>query len=100
MTNKKPTLATLKSFIKKNADNLYIKKQSRFDGMQDCVVECEKPLYTKIEKTERHIKNTLGIRGVWVIEGGSGRNLITEIKNGFEVYNCCGSFALITGKAA
>ena len=33
----KITLATIKSFIRKNP-NLYIKSTSRFDGMYDCVM--------------------------------------------------------------
>ena len=35
-TMTKATIATLKSFIKKNQGKLYIKKKSSFDGMTDC----------------------------------------------------------------
>jgi len=33
----KITRTTLKSFIKKNSDNLFVKVESSFDGMTDCV---------------------------------------------------------------
>lgn len=32
----KITRSTIKSFIKNNFNNLYIKTKSRFDGMSDC----------------------------------------------------------------
>ena len=37
---KKITRTTIKSFIKKNFDDLYISTRSRFNGMIDCVDRC------------------------------------------------------------
>lgn len=39
-TQKKITRATIKSFVKKNKDQLYISNKSDFDGMVDGVTEC------------------------------------------------------------
>lgn len=89
----KPTLATLKSFIKNNQDNLYVKKTSDFDGMVDCVMPV-KDNYIKVDSINFLEKHTLGISGVWLV--GSSRDYITTLKKGYEVYNCCGTFELVT----
>ena len=111
----KPTLATLKAFIRKNSDNLLIKCNSSFDGMTDCVQENRNAAFRPITphkpgvfKIEDSNSNTLGISGVWLV--GSSRDHITfyskDGMTGYEVYNCCGSFILaisleaITTKAA
>jgi hypothetical protein len=43
------TRASLKSWIKKNKDNLYIKKTSSFNGMIDCVDSVEDPKNIRVE---------------------------------------------------
>ena len=100
---KKITLATIKSFIRKNRERLFIKVGSRFDGMTDCVQDCEGD-WNPIEderKTERselrlNFDNTQGIRYAWFV--GSSRDYFKDYKEGnyvgYEIYNCCGNFIL------
>lgn len=99
---KKTTVATLKSFIKKNKDSLLIKAKSSFDGMYDCVMPIEGACFKKAELTTGFMDNTLGIKGVWIVTGG--RDYVKPYSNdaveGLEVYNCCGSFIVAVAKAA
>jgi hypothetical protein len=88
---KKPTLATLKSFINKNRPALHINCVSSFDGMQDCVAYKENSKFKPATKSDGY-KNTLGINGVWVVGRDSIRPYDKDGFNGFEVYNCCGTF--------
>ena len=94
----KPTKTTIKSFIK-NADNLFINVKSSFDGMTD-MCEAQKDGFTKVEKTEDNIKNTLGIKGAWFV--GSGRDYFTIYNEngmiGYTISNCCGHFILAIKK--
>ena len=103
--SKKPTLATLKAFIRKNEANLFIKCHSSFDGMTDSVEQNRNADYRPITKLEqrcpfvRHpdsFDNTLGFNGVWLV--GQSRDYIKAINEegftGFEVYNCCGSWTV------
>lgn len=90
----KPTLATLKSFIRREVKNhnLYVNQKSSFDGMVDCVMPTEGG-WSKVEKIDETNKNTLGIRGLWLVN--QSRDLISPYADenyiGYEVYNCCGS---------
>lgn len=92
---KKTTLATIKSFIRKNEGKLFIDLQSRFDGMTDC---CESVCggFEEVETTNRNTNNTLGVAGAWFVK--SSCDYFTPysdgIYSGFEVYNCCGRFVL------
>ena len=92
---KKITLATFKSFIKKNRENLLVRVSSDFDGMQDCVV-ANRDAKFKPAVACGNENNTLGISGVWLV--GSSRDYFTEFEvpgyKGFRVSNCCGSFAV------
>ena len=98
MKTKKITLATLKSFIRKNHSQLQIKVKSKFDGMYDCVMPTEKSEFQPVRAAGAGMQErTLGIAGVWVCNSG---NYITEYDNGagfkgFNVWNCCGEFTLI-----
>lgn len=96
----KTTLATIKSFIKKNQD-LYINCKSRFDGMVDCVMPNDNSQFHLAKRVDSH-KNTLGIAGAWFVFGS--RDYFREYEDaefkGYEVYNCCGSFILATKKGA
>jgi hypothetical protein len=98
----KTTIATLKSFIKKNQGKLYIKKKSSFDGMTDCVEAIEGSRFVPISATERQPSSTLGIQGVWIV--GSSGNLVDRYEDdqfvGLDVYNCCGTFIVAIEKAA
>lgn len=100
MENKKITLATFKSFIKKNEENLLVNEVSSFDGMHDCVMSSEKVGFTKITKTESNVKHTLGIVGLWLV--GSSRDYFRTYEDekytGIEVYNCCGSQIIAIAK--
>ena len=92
---KKITLATVKSFIRKNSDRLFAKTCSRFDGMTDCVQRVEGDIFTPISA-----ENALGIRGVYIV--GNSRDHFSSFENesfiGFEIYNCCGSGILAISK--
>lgn len=89
---KKVTLATIKKFVRDNKDNLYFKLKSSFDGMTDCVEQRESG-WRKVTPDLENINGyTMGIDGAWFV--GSSRDYFTPIENGYEVYNCCGSFYL------
>jgi hypothetical protein len=102
MTNKKVTLASVKSFIKKNSNNLFIKTESTFDGMVDGVVYNHLSNYSKVELNNESINNkyTLGINGAWFV--GSSRDYFKSYEANnmicISVSNCCGSFTLATTK--
>jgi len=92
----KITLATFKSFIRKNRDALQILVSSKFDGMTD---GCEgtgqtdfSPALECDRKDEGYTKHTLEIAGVWLV--GGGRDYFTAYNNngftGIEWSNCCG----------
>jgi len=91
---KKITRATIKSFIKKHESRLYIKVNSRFDGMVDCVMPTEDHFH-RVEKTDFQ-----EIRGAWFV--GQSRDGFSPYEDanfkGYEVYNCTGSFLLATPK--
>ncbi len=91
------TLATIKSFIKKNADNLYIKKLNSFDGMCDGISDRSAHPFTQVAVNPELADRRLGIAGAWFTPGG---NLFTPyddgVFKGFDVYNCCGNFVIAT----
>jgi len=92
---KKITLATLKSFIKKNKDQLHINVRSAFDGMVDAVRYDSNSSFVRATKSDGYAA-TLGIQGVWVVRGS--RDFITAYNDngfvGYHISNCCGSFIL------
>ena len=92
---KRITMATIKSFIKKNADNLYLKKVNSFDGMVDGISEAGAHDFSQVELNPNTHKNQLGINGAWFTPSG---NLLTAYDDGtfkgFDVYNCCGNFII------
>jgi hypothetical protein len=96
----KITKATLKSFIKKNKDNLYINVKSKFDGMTD---SCESAHngFSKAQKDNSFDKNKLGYKGIWLVHGSGNyfREYEDMILKGIEVYNCCGRFIVATEKS-
>jgi hypothetical protein len=97
---KKITRATIKSWIKRNFDNLYVKKCSRFDGMTDGIETIKNAGFEVIERTSEHLERTFGIKGVWFV--GDGRDWWTEYNDeeftGWDIHNCCGSFVLAIRK--
>tara|TARA_R110000772_G_scaffold253337_1_gene368970 strand:+ start:298 stop:600 length:303 start_codon:yes stop_codon:yes gene_type:complete len=95
---KKITKATIKSFIKNNLNNMYIRNNSKFDGMVDGVTECGNGSFRKAEKSEKHNDYTLGVKEAWFV--GSSNDYFTAYEyngfKGYEVSNCCGNFILAT----
>ena len=94
---KKVTLATVKSFVRKNSENLHIKFQSSFNGMTDCVEQNDDPKFIKARFGADNEERTLGIHGAWFV--GSSRDYFRPIYDGekltaIKVSNCCGSFTL------
>ena len=92
----KITLATIKSFIRKNAGNMYIDCRSAFEGMTDCVESCDNRGFKPAIVDTDHPKQSLGIVGAWFVR--SSRDYFTEYSEngfkGFQIDNCCGSFVL------
>ena len=87
----KITKATFKSFIKKNKNNLQVWVKSSFDGMTDCV-QSVGGSFKAIQETEEWVEHSLGIKGVWLVNGG--RDYFTKFEEngmvGIEYHNCCG----------
>lgn len=96
---KKITLATVKSFINKNANSLYINVKSSFDEMTDCCESRNDGFGKAISETEM-IENTMGVCGSWFV--GSSRDYFNAFENetltGIEVYNSCGHFVIAVQK--
>lgn len=91
----KTTKATIKSFVRKNSDNLLINVKSSFDGMIDgCAYYNDG--FQKVQPDEGNERNTLGISGAWFVNGS--RDYFTPYNEngftGYEVSNCCGHFIL------
>jgi len=95
--SKKITRATIKSFIKKNRDNLYIKNQSSFNGMTDGVDPCHDQSISKAGSTDKNNQYNLGIPGAWFVGSSRDSFYYSEIGSfkGYEVYNCVGTFYLL-----
>ena len=104
---KKITLATIKSFIRKNKDNLYLQQRTRFDGMVDCVLPVKDVSISKINPLliDFNESHTYGIKNAWFV--GSSRDYFTQLTTGikcndfdnftgYEVWNCVGSFFILT----
>lgn len=93
----KPTLATIKRFIKANRTSLHISCRSNFNGMTDSVEACsDRGFSPAVEPENGGHSNQLGIRGAWFVFGS--RDYFEAYSDGqfvgFKVYNCCGSFIL------
>lgn len=90
---KKITRSTFKSFLKKNEGKIFVKKDSDFDGMTDCVQHNNDAKFAPAYFTDRNFDNTLGVVGVWLV--GSSRDYFKHYEDdkfvGIKYYNCCGS---------
>lgn len=101
MKTSKITLATVKSFVRKNQGKIYIDVRSSFDGMIDGL-RFEDGGLTLAQKDERNCNQnyTLGISGAWFV--GSSRDYFFWFENdnfdGIEVVNSCGKFILAVKK--
>jgi hypothetical protein len=90
----KPTLSTLKSFVKKNREALHIKVRGSFDGMTDCVEHNRDAQFLPATESDIDSRHTLGVNGIWLVLGS--RDHITPYFadgfSGYQISNCCGSF--------
>jgi len=97
----KVTMATIKSFVRKNQGKLYIRTKTSFDGMTDGCEPCADRSFTPAQQSDlsNAPTHTLGIMGAWFV--GQSRDYLTPINEGgyigYHVYNCCGSFDLAVG---
>lgn len=87
----KITRATFKSFIRKAGANLYVKVTSDFDGMVDCVMECDDARFAKAKPTECQTNYTLGISGLWLSRDSYFGAYEDSQFTGIQYHNCCGS---------
>jgi hypothetical protein len=110
-TAKKITVATVKSFIKKNLSALMVRVKSSFDGMQDMVTENECSGFSPAQcrdyycnETFKYVpvsadnKHSMGIMGVWFTGRDRCHAFETDTHRGFEVYNCCGNWFVAVAK--
>lgn len=96
---KKVTLATVKSFIRKNlGKGLLIKIESKFDGMVDSVSAVEDTYDAALPSDG--FANHCGVAGAWFVKGSRDyfTRIDTETHQGFHVSNCCGSFDLVKAR--
>lgn len=95
MPAKKITLATIKAFVRRNRDQLWISNGSSFDGMVDCVMECSGK-WRQAEQIDRHVSNTLGVGGAWFVLRSNDWFSAFEADGfqGYAITNSCGSFRL------
>ncbi len=92
----KITKATVKSFIRKNIDDMYINVRGSFDGMTDGI-EGKNTGFMRVQPTIINIDNTLGVDGAWFVNNGRDYFQAYEDENGYKgiaVSNCCGYFEL------
>jgi len=96
---KKITLATLKSFAKRNDKKLFVKHESDFDGMVDMVTKIDSE-FKKTEITDEKGYYKTGIQGIYTV--GSSRDYFTLFENdsfiGIDVHNACGNSILAIKK--
>jgi len=100
MEEKKITLATIKSFIRKNKEHLHIDCKSSFDGMVDCVMPCKGHGFEKATMVDKGHAHNLGIDGAWFVgqSRDSFSNVVSDDYEGFYISNCCGSFSIAIPK--
>lgn len=95
MSARKITLATFKSWIRKNPGFL-IKCDSTFDPMIDGISHDRWAAFKPAQSAAFPCNNNLGFSGIWLVFG-SRDSFEAYDNNGFvgiEVYNCCGSFVV------
>lgn len=96
---KRITMATVKSFVRKNANKLFVNVKSDFDGMTDGCVKINNG-FSVASKDDSCIENTLGLCGVWLV--GSSRDRFTAYEDnkyiGIKYSNCCGNGVIAIAK--
>jgi len=97
---KKITLATLKSFARRNSEKLFVKELTSFDGMTDCIKPSQQNEFKKTIISDKKGYYKTGIQGIYTV--GSSRDYfkIYEDENyfGISVYNSCGESILAVKK--
>lgn len=91
----KTTKSTIKSFIRKNINDLFINVKSSYDGMIDGC-SCYNDGFTKAVIDNANERNTLGIAGAWFVNSSRDYFQVYN-ENGFTGYsvsNCCGHFII------
>ena len=105
-TTKKTTLATIKSFIRKNLTRknnwettLFINVKRRYDGMQDGCMDYTDG-WNVAQRTIQQPANTLNVKDAWFVLGS--RNYFERYEDqervGYDIQNCCGHFLLAIEK--
>jgi len=98
--SKKITAATVKAFAKRNSEKLYVKNESTFSGYSDMVEDIKNPVFLKTELTTKHLYQTSGIHGVYMV--GQSRDSFKlyedEVYIGISIWNCCGDCILTIKK--
>ncbi|NCB47506.1 hypothetical protein EOM81_10880 [bacterium] len=88
---KKVTMATMKSFIKKNRGNLFLNVKSRFSGLIDGCESVSDGFVAGCDDSG-FCSNTLGVCGLWLV--GSSRDYFSKYEDsefiGIEYSNSCG----------
>jgi hypothetical protein len=97
---KRITLATIKSFIRKNKENLFIRTTRSYDLIESFSKTSDNLNFRPIESTDLSIQYTLGIKDVWI--AGQGRDGFLAYENdkyiGYDIYNVCHAFNLVIKK--
>lgn len=96
---KKITLATIKSFVKKNRAHLLIKHISHCRRMIDGTAYSENPEFAPVQPSAMTWADpscTMDIQGAWFVGGSRDYFSLLKVEGyfGYHVYNCCGSFDL------
>lgn len=89
---KKITKSTLKAFINKAFENLFVKVESDFDPYTDCLENIKKPWKkATIDNDSGSQKYTLGINDIWITSSTNYRIYKDNTFIGIYWFNCCGS---------
>jgi len=94
---RKFTLASLKSFIKKNEKTLYIKVNSSFNGMNDSVETVKSDLMqVNAEKIDFTRKRTFWINGLQLVGHSDDKFEISKNGKAVNIFNCCWDYTLFS----
>lgn len=98
---KKITLATFKSWMRKNEGRILINVKSEFDGMIDGCESCRDGFRALMPATARNSSaHNLGFNRCWLVLGG--RDYFERYEDdgliGIEVSNSCGRFIVAVNK--
>lgn len=91
---KKITRATVKSFIRRHRDHLFVMSISSFDGQEDARMAFDKPEFLSVEVWDVNNQRTLGVEGVYFRENTSFKAYSGHGFEGFEVSHSGADFVL------